>query len=186
MPPENLSVTSVQFVWSGIIITLIDAALILLLAWRIKPARFRALKWWLVGTAAVFWSAFGVVLVRAFWDSYYHYFYPAMFRSGGILLFVPLVYGLLALVYHWLAFRLPGNPILVFCLLAGLESLLEHAWGLYGFKILEVPMLQDTRPLAILFFAVPEYIFYWCMVISLAILAQTSCRWLVKLHPDRN
>lgn len=180
MLPENFRLTTEQFYMSALVIALIDAVLILLLAWRIKPARFRALKWWLVGSAAVFWSLFGFVLVRVFWDSYYRYFYPAGFRSGGILLFVPLVYGLLALVYHWLAFRLPGNPILVFCLLAGLESLLEHAWGLYSFKILEVPMLQEASPLSILVFAVPEYIFYWCVVISLAELSHKGWRWLVK------
>ena len=185
MSPENLSVSSEQLVWSGIVITLIDAALILLLVWRVKPARFRELKWTLVGTAAIFWSVFGLVLVQVFWDAYYRYFYPAAFRSGGILLFVPLVFGLLALIFHVLAFRLPGNPIVVFCLLAGFESLLEHVWGFYGFRILEVPMLQAASPLSILFFSFPEYIFYWCLVISLAALFQNGWRWLVKLRHDR-
>ena len=181
MPPENLSITSEQFFWSGIVIAFIDAVLILLLVWRLKPARFKALNWTLVGTAAVFWSLFGVVLVWVFWGSYYRYFYPTGFRSGGILLFVPLVYGLLALIYHVLAFRLPGNPIVGFCLLAGFESLLEHVWGLYGFKILEAPMLQGASPFSILFFAVPEYILYWCLVISLAALFQGGWRWLMKI-----
>ena len=48
--PYNLSVSSNQFYWSAIVIALIDAALILLLVWRIKPARFRELRWMLVGT----------------------------------------------------------------------------------------------------------------------------------------
>ena len=185
MPPENSSITSEQFFWSGIVIAFIDAVLILLLVWRLKPARFKALNWTLVGTAAVFWSLFGVILVRVFWDSYYRYFYPTGFRSGGILLFVPLVYGLLALIYHTAALRLPGNPIVAFCLLGGVGSILEHAWGIYGFRILVVPVLQDASPLSILFFAVPEYIFYWCLVIGLAALVQSSRRWLVAFQHSR-
>jgi LysM repeat protein len=162
---------------------LVDAVIILLLIRWIKPVRFGELKWRLVGTAAVLWSAFSLLLVRVYWEAYYQYFYPAWFRSGRILIFVPLVYGLLALLYYTLAFRLPGNPLVIFCVLAGFESMLEHLWGLVGFHILEVPMLKDATPLSILFFAVPEYILYWCMVIGLAALLHIGRRWLVKLRP---
>ena len=186
MPIENLSVSSEQFVVSAMVVALSDAAFIWLLVRQVKPARFRELKWTLVGTAAVFWSIYGLVLVQVFWDSYYRYFFPASFRSSGILLFVPLVYGFLALIYHVLAFRLPGNPIVVFCLLAGFESLLEHLWGISGFRILEVPMMQDASPLSILFFAIPEYIFYWCLVICLAVLFQNGWRWLVRPRIDHS
>lgn len=179
---SNLILSSELFYRSALVIALLDGALILLLAWRIKPARFQALKWPLAGSAALIWSLFGVVLVRVFWDSYYRYFYPAGLRSGGILLFVPLAYGLLALIYHALAIRLPGNPILVFCLLGGFGSILEHVWGFNGLGVLEVPMLQEASPISILVFAFPEYILYWCVVIGLAALAQGAWRWLVRFR----
>jgi hypothetical protein len=163
---------------------LIDAAFILLLAWRIKPVRFRELRWPLAGTAALSWSIFGLALVWIFWDSYYQYFYPAWFRSGGILVFVPVVFGALALAFHWLAFKIPGHPLVSFCILAGLESVLEHLVGIYGLKVIQVPMLQGASPISVLAFAFPEYIFYWCIVISIAALLQAAWRWWKSRFPS--
>ena len=185
MTPENLKLPSEQFWMSAIIMVLVDAAFIGLLTWRIKPSSFRELKWILAGSAAIFWSAFGIVLVSVFWDTYYIYFYPGWLRSGGILLFVPVLFGVLALAFHWLSLRLPGNPILTFCLLGGVESVVEHLWGIYGMKILEIPFLQQASPASILAFAFPEYIFYWCIVIGIAALIQNGWRRLAELRRTR-
>jgi hypothetical protein len=176
----NLKVLSEQLWMDSVIITLVDFAFVLLLIWRVKPSRFRELKWTLVCTAAIFWSIFGIVLVSIFWGTYYQYFFPGWFHFGGILIFVPILYGLFALAFHWLALRVPGNPILYFCLLAGLESVFEHLWGIYGLKILEISMLQETSPASMLTFSFPEYIFYWCIVISIAILIQNGLRFWIK------
>jgi hypothetical protein len=178
--PENLNILSNQLWTDSIIAFLIDAVFILFLAWRIKRNRFRELKWVLAGTAAVLWSIFGILLVSAFWEMFYQYFYPGWMRSGGILLFVPLVFGLLALAFHWCSLHLPGNPILNFCLLGGLESVLEHVLGIYGLKILEIPMLQGASPASILAFSFPEYIFYWCIVIGIAALIQKGWRGISR------
>ncbi len=158
----------------------VDAIFISILIWRIKPSRFRELRWTLVGTAAVLWSGFAFFLVSAFWDSYYRYFYPGWLHSGGVLVFVPLLFGFLAWVFHWLALRLPGNPIVTFSLLCGAESVLEHLWGLYAFRILEIPLLQGASPASILAFCFPEYIFYWCVLISVAAVVQGGWRWLAR------
>ena len=181
---ENLAITSETFWTSAALFAAIDVAFILVLTWRVKPPRFRELKWLLVGTAAFLWSAFSLVLVEEFWDSYYQHFYPGWFRSGGIYFLVPLLYGLFALAFHWLALRLPGNPIVAFSLLGGAESVLEHIWGVFGFRILDVPALQEASPISILVFSFPEYILYWCVVISLAVLLQTGWR-MVKRKPGK-
>lgn len=167
-----MGIPSSQFWLSAALMAIVAVIFLLILTWRIKPARFRELRWTLVGTAAIVWSGFAVFLVLAFWDSFYRYFYPGWLHSGGVLLFVPPVYGALAWVFHWLALRLPGNPIVNFSLLGGTESLLEHLWGIYAFRILEIPLLQGSSPASILAFCFPEYVFYWCVVISLAALAQ--------------
>ncbi len=180
MPLDNLYVSSAQFWMSAGITAIVDVIFILVLAWRIKPAHFRDLKWLLVGTAALFWGLFSVWLVQLFWDAYYQAFYPPWFRSGGILLYVPLVYGLFAWAFHWLALRLPGYPVVTFSLLCGAESLIEHVWGLYGFKILQVPLLQQASPASVLAFSFPEYILYWCIVISVAALIQGGLQRLRK------
>ena len=185
MIPENFQVLSEHFWMSSVIIALVDVAFVLLLAWRIKPSHFRELKWTLVGTAAILWSIFSVVLVSIFWNRYYQYFFPSWFRSGGILLYVPILYGIFALAFHWLALRMAGNPLVNFCFLAGLESVLEHLWGFYGLKILEVPILQNASPISILVFSFPEYIFYWCVIISAAVLFQSGWRWSTKLRQMR-
>ena len=164
----------------SVIITLVDVVLVLLLIWRIKPSRFRELKWTLVGTAAVSWSIFGFFLVWVFWGTYYQFFFPGWFRYGGILIFVPVLYGLFALAFYWLALRVPGNPILIFCLLAGLEAVLEHLWGIYGLKILEIPFLKGVSMASILAFSFPEYIFYWCIIIGIAFLFQTVWRFWIN------
>jgi hypothetical protein len=184
MTPENFKVLSEQFWMSALIVALMDVVFVALLIWRIKPACFRQLKWPLAGTAAIFWGIFGIGLMWFFWDSYYQYFFPAWLRSGGILLYVPVLYGVFALAFHWLAFRMPGNPIINFSMWVGLESLLEHVGGIYGLKILEVPMLQGASPVSILAFAFPEYIFYWCIVISIAALFQKGRRGWMNLRRE--
>lgn len=81
-----------------------------------------------------------------------------------------------ALVW-WAARRLPGNPVVAFCLFGGLEALAEHLVAIYGLDILErVPLLQGSDPLAVLAFSVPEYVAYWGVVLGLAAL-------LARLRP---
>jgi hypothetical protein len=111
---ENFKVLSNQFWMSAFSMVLVDVAFILLLTWRLKSSQFRELKWTLVGTSAFFWSTFAIVLVLLFWNTYYQFFFPGWFRSGGILLYVPLLYGVFALFFQWLALRIPGNPIFNF------------------------------------------------------------------------
>jgi hypothetical protein len=170
---------------SAVVIAIVDVIFILLLIWRIKASHFHQLRWTLVGTAAIFWSIFAIFLVSVFWEPYYRYFYPSWFRSGGILVLVPLLYGVFALAFHWLALRVPGNPIVFFCLLSGTESMLEHLYGIYGLKILQVPLFQEVSPVSILAFAFPEYVFYWCIVISIAALVQNGWRWLIEQRRTR-
>ncbi len=178
MPLEGITVSSAEFWISAAVTAVLDVIFVALLIWRLGTSRFRELRWTLVITAAVSWTAFGIVLVLVFWDVYYRYFYPDLFRGAGLLTFVPLCFGGLALLFHWLALRLPGNPILVFCLLGGTESLVEHLWGIYGLRILDVPMLSEASPVSILAFAFPEYVLYWCIVIGIAGLVHSGLKWV--------
>jgi hypothetical protein len=80
---QSTVISSEQFWINSIIVALIDVAFVSFLVWRIRPSRFRELKWSLALTAAVFWSVFGIFLVAIFWDSYYRYIYPGWLRGGG-------------------------------------------------------------------------------------------------------
>jgi hypothetical protein len=140
-----------------------------LLAWRFKPAHFRLLSWQMVGIgSALFWSVFALVMTLYAWDFYYRFFKPAWARIAtplGAIFF----YFLLGLLLRWVALRLPGNPILWFCLLGGLESIPEHAIALYRFHILQLPLLQDTTAASIFIFAFFEYVVYWSLALCVAI-----------------
>lgn len=168
-----------------LVIAFLDLSLLLFLAWRIRPARFRQLTWALVGAAALFWGIFATILLWGFWDWYYSYFYPAWTRWLAPME-APLLYGAVGLALRWLAMRLPGNPVVNFCLLGGLESIPEHVWGIYGLKILDkVPVLQHTSPTSIFVFAVFEYILYWSIVLGIAALLRNSWQWWSRLWQRR-
>ncbi len=149
------------------IVAVIDLALLLLLWWRIKPAQFRRLKWDLVAASGLGWGIFAVALLQIFWDWYYVYLFPESARWLAPIF--ALIYAAIGLAMWWLSCHLPGNPVLAFCLLAGLESVLEHLWGIYGVGILDkVPLLEDVAPLPVLVFAFFEYILYWGVVLAFA------------------
>lgn len=175
-----LHLTSDIFWRSALVTGAVDVVWVLALTRLVKRSRFHQLRWVLALSAALFWSALGLVLVELFWQGFYEHFQPDWMRAGGILL-VTVPMGLsLALLFHWLAERLPGHPMLTFCLLGGLQGLIEHLWGVYGLKIMSIPILQGVEPLSVLAFALPEYMLYWSCVASLALvvmlLAQTATR----------
>jgi hypothetical protein len=152
--------------------------LVLFLARRIRPYRYRRLHWAVVLAAAVFWVSYGLLLFALAWESYYAKFLPdPVDRSLARSLLELLIYPPIGLLLWWLALRLPGKPTVSFCLLGGLQALPEHLWGIYGLGMLEqVPFLQEAGPASVLAFAVPEYVLYWGSVLSLALLLDTGWR----------
>jgi hypothetical protein len=81
-----------------------------------------------------------------------------------------VVYPLAALLFRWIALRLPGNPVLWFCLLGGLESIAEHAVAIYRLNILRIPILRGSTAAAIFLFAFFEYVVYWGAALWLSLL----------------
>jgi hypothetical protein len=151
---------------SAFIIALI---LVGLLAWRVKPFTFRSLRWQSMGIAsALFWSVLATVLISFAWDLYYSLFVPPWYRLAAPLGAI-LLYSVLGLGMRWVALKLPGHPVITFCLLGGLESIPEHAVGIYRFNILQIPLLQGDSPLAIFIFAYFEYVIFWGIVLLLAL-----------------
>ncbi|MGB8644729.1 MAG: hypothetical protein WCF84_05795 [Anaerolineae bacterium] len=175
MPSSDLNLTS-EILWQSALFTaLIDLALVLFLLWRIKPRTFHELKWAIVAVSSISWGVLAVALLYGFWDSYYRYFYPDSARWLSAIIVV--VFGVNGFVLWWLALRLPGNPTATFCLLGGVEGLLEHAWGIYGLGILvKVPMLQNAGALSIFVFSFFEYVFYWGIVLGIAALVSRAWR----------
>lgn len=167
--PPDFKVTTHMLWLGGLILALMDAGLVPLLAWRIKPVAFRQLKWALVATTAVFWSTLWMWALSNFWDSVYSYIFPGWARH-----LIPPAYGLLfagaGLAFWWLALRLPGPPALGFCLLGGLWGFVTHSWAVYLGIVDKPPMLQGVDPLAAMVVPIFEFMFYWCIVLSIACL----------------
>ncbi len=167
----NLQLSPQLFWQMALLFVGIDFALASLLLWRIKPERFRELKWQIVGTAAVFWGLLSTAVVWGTWALYYSHFWPEWTRWLGPLF--ALLLGTVGFAFWWLSLRLPGNPVVNLLFLAGCESLLEHALGIYGFGTMEkVPFLKNMSALSVLAFAFFEYVLYWGMILGLAALAQ--------------
>jgi hypothetical protein len=181
MIPPAYDLTSEIFWQGALFAALIDAVLVLLLLWRIKHTHFHELKWVLVGTAAICWGIFGMALLWGFWDSYYRHFYRDSMPWLGAI--IAMLFGAIGFALWWLSLRLPGNPVATFCLLGGVEGLLEHLWGIYGLGVLEkVPFLQNAGELSVLVFSFFEYVFYWGIVLGMAALLQGSKRQFTKWH----
>lgn len=155
--------------------------LVFLLAWRIRPERFRQLKWALLVAAVIFWSTLWAWVLWSFWDCCYSYVFPGWARW-----LIPPAYGALfgasGLAPWWLALRSSGNPVASFCVLGGLVSLPGHLWAIYGRRMLEkVPLLQAVSPSSALVFGVPEFIFYWSTIIVVAVLLRRAWEWSRRL-----
>jgi len=159
-----------------LILAVVDLGLILFLARRVRSLSFRRLTWEVVVASALFWSIFATLLLWYFWELYYRHFYPGWARWVAPM--AGLTYAFVGFCLWYVSQRLPGNPAVNFCLLGGLESVPEHLWGIYGLGIMDrVPGLGDFSPASILVFAVFEYILYWGIVLSVALLLHHRRQW---------
>jgi hypothetical protein len=151
------------------IVILLAAGVVGLLTWRLKPHQFSAIGWKpLALGSGIFWGVLGTILVLGFWESYYRHFAPSWARFE--IPFIFILYAVIGLGLRWLALHLPGNPVLTFCLLGGIESIPEHALGIYGFHILDISILRGFSPASIFIFAFFEYVVYWGLAFGLAVL----------------
>jgi hypothetical protein len=167
MIPPDFRITT-DLLWLGAVIFAgIDLVFIPILVWRIKPGTFRRFKWTLVSVTAIYWSALWVWVLINFWDSVYQYVFPVWARW-----FIPPTYGLLfagvSLLFWWLALRLHGNPVFSFCLLGGLWGMITHLLAVSLGIVTKPPVLQGAAPLAAIVIAIFEFMFYWCIILSVA------------------
>jgi len=135
---------------------------------RLFPAQgFRNSRRAVVMGASLFWLAFTAILVNLAWGSYYHFFYPEWMKWGTALIAFAL-YPIYAFACHWLSCRLPGQPMLWFCLFTGLLAANEHyiAWT-FAHLPEKVPMLAGMPLIPTMIFAFFEYQVYWAIALWL-------------------
>ncbi len=163
-----------EILWRATLIAVvIDVPFLILVARWVSSELFSKLKWYLVGVAfvvfAVIWVTFGSVL---YWEAVYKEVFPVWFRW-----LLPLVYGLLfaalALAFWRVSILINRWQVVWFSILGGLVSLVGHGIGISR-GLLRVPMLAEVSVVSALVFGVFEFIFYWCVIVSLSV----ASRWL--------
>jgi hypothetical protein len=163
---DDIKVTT-DILWKGaIFFALIDIVLIIILYKLIKPSDLFKMKWRLVILMALFFCMlFGAIVSIVFWDSVYSYVFPSWMRW-----IIPPVYGvvfaLIGLFFWWLAFRLPSNPVVNFCILGGFWGLTTHILAILRGILEKPPMLQGTSSISALTIATFEFIFYWSICLG--------------------
>jgi hypothetical protein len=171
--PNEIKVTT-EVLWQGaILFALMDFAflIIILKLIKIEPIDLFEIKWSLVAFIGIFFCAiWGILVSYLFWESVYSYVFPAWARW-----LIPPVYGLLfaavGLLTWWLAVHLPGNSVISFCILGGVWGIMSHIWAISRGILEKPPMLQGASPISAIVIAMFEFIFYWCVCLSIVFLA---------------
>lgn len=178
MLPTDLRITS-DLLWrSALAVAVFDAAYVLLLMRRVRPATFRALGVHVSVVGVLFFGGVWLVMAAVFWEAVYSYVFPA-----GARWLLPLGMGALNGAAVGLAWRLAArspNPALRYCLLGGLWGVLTHLWAVARGIVAQPPMLQGAQPAAAVVFAGFEFALYWCLILTAAWLWRRVGLWLQR------
>ena len=167
-PMSQVKVTTEVLLKGALLFAIIDAVFVTILARIIKPETLHKMKWRLVIIMVIFFAAlFGTLVSVVFWDPVYHLVFPVWAR-WIIPPFCGILFASFGLFAWWLSFRLNTNAVLNFCLLGGLWGIITHIWAVYRGILEKPPMLQGANPIAAVVIATFEFIFYWCVCLSIS------------------
>lgn len=168
MPPD-IKITTELLYQGALVFALMDAVYVSLLVWRVKEDTFRKLRWPTPIAAALVWFGIWSWAIGNFWETVYSYVFPPWAQT-----WVPWIAfvaaGIVALGLWTLSLRIKWKPVLVYCLLGGLLGSLTHIWAVYRGVVTKPPMLQGASPFSAVAFAFFEYILYWCVILTLALI----------------
>jgi hypothetical protein len=164
---NDLKVTT-EILWRGaLLFALIDLFLVSVIIKIVKPSDLFKMKWPLVVVIAIFFTfLFGFITSFLFWDSVYSYVFPSWARW-----IIPPLYGLLfslvGLFFWWIACHSPRGQVTIFCLMGGLWGVITHILAIYRGILDKPPMLKGASPIAALAIAAFEFVFYWCICLTI-------------------
>ena len=175
----DIKITTELLYQGALVFALMDAVYISLLVWRMNGESFRRLKWKLIVAAAVIWFGIWSWAIGNFWETVYTYVFPAWAQT-----WVPWIAFIAAGLFAWilwtLAIQTKAKAIPVYCLLSGILGSLTHLWAVTRGIVTKPPMLQGASPLSAMTIAFFEYIFYWCVILTLAVFADWVQTKLIK------
>jgi len=169
---DDIKVTTEMLWRAALLFAGIDIVLITILTRLVKPPVLFNMKWKLIIVMAIFFCLlFGSIMSIVFWDSVYSYVFPSWMRW-----IIPPAYGILfslaGLFYWWLAFKLPANPVINFCILGGTWGFLTHVLAIQRGILEKPPMLQGASSISALTIATFEFIFYWSICLEITFLIE--------------
>jgi hypothetical protein len=150
-----------------LLFTLTDLVFVSVLVKIVKPGDFLKMKWYLaIILGLFFFFLFGLVVSILFWDSVYSYVFPFWARW-----IIPPLYGLLfsmvGLFFWWISSKSLKGQVIIFCLLGGLWGVITHILAIGRGILDKPPMLIGASPVAALTIAAFEFIFYWCICLTI-------------------
>ena len=167
--PLDYKITSETLWWGAFILAAIDTVFVTIVAWRTKPATFRHVKWLLVIMTAIFFCSLWAWGLTNFWDSVYSYVFPSWAHW-----IIPPIFGLLyagiSLLFWWFSVHIRGNPVVSFCLFGGFWGMITHLFAVSIGIVSKPPVLQGAAPVSAVVFAIFEFMFYWCVILSVTTL----------------
>jgi hypothetical protein len=175
--PEGARVTTALLLQGALVFALLDLGLLLLLVWLVKPARFHQIRRLLPIVTALYWFGLWLWVVTDFWESVYRYVFSSWSRW-----YLPpaqaLLAGAVAALAGRLAPRLPGPPVLGYCLLGGVWGVVTHIKAVFSGIVEKPPLLQGTHPVGAIVIAFFEFTFYWCLIVGVSLAAHRLWRCL--------
>ena len=173
MPPDQMRLSS-YLLWSAAVCAaLVDALFLYILGRLISRERFHRLLW-PVGVAAT--VVFGALWTWAMWSFTWEIVYKAIFPTWARYAIPPaygLLFGAIAMGFWAVAARLRWEPVITFCVLGGLVSIPGHLIGAAR-GLFAVPLLRDVSIVSALTFGVFEFIFYFGVILVLAVILRAG------------
>jgi hypothetical protein len=162
-----------NFYWiSALIAALIDIPLVWYTRNKFKLGEhIHRYKGYIIVASGIFWASLTTFLIIVAGDFYYSHFLEVSTSGQRFLMVIEstALYSLLAWLFYSIALKTSFDLVWNFVVLGGLESLIEHMWGIYRLGILErVILFRDISAESVLAFSIPEYISYWCTALLLA------------------
>jgi hypothetical protein len=167
-PFADFHATSNLFWMAALFLLICDSAIILVVTRVIKPPRFFQIQWEIVLATAIFFSGLWAFVLNWGWGWFYSYIFPPWITTLAPMF--GLAYAVIGFAIYRLAKYLPGNPVINYSALGGIEGLITHLWVIFGIGVItKVPMLQGVNPASILVFAIFEKVFYWNIILLMAL-----------------
>ncbi len=144
-------------------LALLDTGVVIVLYGKVIAIQFRRLPWAVLITTFIFWAALWTSVLWLAWDWFYGFIFPTWLRAAAPLL--GLVYAPIGLLMWGIAAR-TRMPVVTFCLLGGVEGILSHTWAIFGLDLIhKIPLMGNSTPLSVLFFAFFEKVLYWSFIL---------------------